>query len=93
MVTLQLTDDEARVLALLLGQAYEEFSNHGCNDFDVQKELRLPHARARQVAYGLLEAMVKSGAADEEQLEGPQGVVLMDSQLFSHFKQRVRALL
>ncbi len=38
---MMLSEEEARVLAVLLEKASDAFSNHGCNDFDVAREAGL----------------------------------------------------
>lgn len=93
MVTLQLTDDEARILALLLEQAGDEFSNHGCNDFNVETKLKLPKERAIAMAHELRKAMVQHHVADEEYAEISTSVYLMDWMLFCLFRKKLKALL
>lgn len=88
-VTLKLTVLEARALRRLLELAGDEFSNHGCNDFSVERELN----GTPEDGLGLLRAMVESGAAEEEQLEGARGTYLIDWQLFRHFERRVEKAL
>jgi hypothetical protein len=34
---MELTSDEAKLVAALLRLASEQFSNHGCNDFDLRQ--------------------------------------------------------
>jgi hypothetical protein len=92
MPTFQLSDDEARILAKLLKQAGDEFSNHGCNDFNVERELALPEARAMELAHSLRLSMVEHRVADPDYAEDG-GVYLMDWMLYCLFEKRVRALL
>lgn len=81
-VTLKLTVVEARALRRLLELAGDEFSRHGCNDFEVKREV----GGTPEDGLALLGAMVKSGAAEKEQLEGARGEYLLDWQLFRHFQ-------
>ena len=91
MATLTLTDDEARILVRLLEAAANEFSNHGCNDFNVETELRLPKERAIALAHELRVSMVGHRVADEEYAEEQQSVYLMDWMLYHLFKAKVLA--
>lgn len=86
MVTLQLTNDEARLLGLLLKRAGDEFSNHGCNDFNLQEELQLPEDRASDLARELRGAMVTHGILSRK----TEGVYFMDWMLFLLFEQKVQ---
>lgn len=89
MVRLELSDNEARILAHILERASDEFSNHGCNDFDLTTELGLDESTAKAVGQELLRAMVKNGTADEGQLES-SGRYLYDWQLYTYFRKRVQ---
>jgi len=91
MATLDLTDDEARILVHLLEAAANEFSNHGCNDFNLQRELGLPKERAIAMAHELRVAMVRHNVCDEEYAEEKQSVYLMDWMLYHLFKAKVQA--
>lgn len=91
-MTLELSEIEGRVLALLLGRAGDEFSNHGCNDFNVAEELHLGDASAKEATRALLEKMVANGVANREELES-NGTFLIDWQLFRHFEKLVRGQL
>lgn len=93
MPTLQLTEDEARVLAKLLDQAAEEFSCHGCNDFNVEREMSLPEARAIELAHSLRLSMVEHHVADSDLAEEKESVYLMDWMLYHLFRKKVQALL
>jgi len=88
MKTLELTDEEAEVLKLLLERASEEFANHGCNDFNVMEELKLPREGASALAHRLREAMVTLKVAGPEILEA-KGPYLMDWMLFSLFIEKL----
>lgn len=88
-VTLKMSVLEARALRRLLERAGDEFSNHGCNDFSVEREVN----GTPEDGLGLLRAMVESGAADKEQLEGASGKYLLDWQLMRHFERRVEKAL
>lgn len=83
-VTLKMTVVEARALRRLLELAGDEFGNHGCNDFEVKREVN----GTPEDGLALLRAMVESGAAEKEQLEGAGGEYLYDWQLFRHFQRR-----
>ncbi len=88
-VTLKLSLVEARALRRLLELAGDEFSNHGSNDFSVEREVN----GTPEDGLGLLRAMVESGAAEKEQLEGARGKYLLDWQLMRHFERRVEKAL
>jgi len=91
MVTLQLSDDEARILAHLLEGAANEFSNHGCNDFNVETELGLPKERAIALAHELRLSMVKLNVADDEYAADHTSVYLFDWMLYHLFRKKVLA--
>lgn len=92
MVTLQLTDTEARILALLLKMASNEFSNHGCNDFDIRSELKLNAQDAQSVALELRASLAETQCCEEEDRESTSPYFL-DWFLMEHFRVRVEALL
>jgi hypothetical protein len=83
-VVFKLTPIEVRVLRRILELSEEWFSNHSCNDFFVKDEIN----GTSEDGLAMLEAMVKSGAANEEELEDADGECLCDFQLFDHFKRR-----
>lgn len=87
MVTLELSDNEARMLKRLLKKAGDEFSRHGCNDFDVAKELQETKEGGRIFGKWLLERMIESGSAEAEQLETQDTGWLVDWQIFRHFEK------
>lgn len=91
-VTLTLSEIEAKVLAILLERASSEFSNHGCNDFEVDRELGLED-KNYDIGKQLLIDMVKSGAADKDQLNDCSARFLNDWQLMVHFKNLVEVAL
>ena len=89
MVRLELSDNEAKILVNLLTMAGDEFSNHGCNDFLVARELGLDEETAKRVGQELTRAMVENGSADSEQLSN-SGANLYDWQLYHHFAKKIR---
>lgn len=92
MVTLQLTDTEARLLARLLDMAGDTYANHGCNDFDLRRELKLSPADAQKVAQELRASMRETKCCEEEDL-GSTSPYFLDWLLMRHFQARVEALL
>ncbi len=84
MVQINLSEDEARILTKLLKIAGEEFSNHGCNDFNVGRELGVSQERAIEIAHTMHEKMIDLGVDEEgTRRESPY---LLDSMLFSYFE-------
>jgi len=76
----------------LLDKAGDEFSNHGCNDFDLQSELKLTKEEAIAVAHKLREAMVRTECGEEADLER-KDAYFYDWLLMRHFEARVKQAL
>ena len=89
MIYLKLTVIEAKILVRLLDRAADEFSNHGCNDFDVASEMSCSSVQAQKIALTLLRHMVDIGVADEDQLKQTT-TYLLDWQLFSFLKKLIQ---
>jgi hypothetical protein len=64
-----LTPAELKLIKHLLGMAADEFSNHGCNDFQLRKDAKLTDTEAREVVK-TFEAWV--------QKEDPKGDITYD---------------
>lgn len=47
---MELTKAEKKIAAALLDRAAEEFSNHGCNDFELLTEANLTREEALEIA-------------------------------------------
>ncbi len=92
MPKLELTREEARILALLLEKAGDEFANHGCNDFDLQHELGLTQGQATALAPKLRKEMVKTGCMEAED-QGSTNTYFDDWLLMRHFEAKIKALL
>lgn len=91
MINLQLSDNEARLLALLLKMAGDTYSNHGCNDFHLGQELKLSPEETAKAAAGLREALVQTGCLEPDQEE--TSPYFLDWLLMRHFQVKVEALL
>ena len=93
MVSFELTDNEAKILVVLLKMAGDEFGNHSCNDFDIAAELQVKPAQARKITKDLLFAMerhrVMCSVDVKESLEN-LGSGFGESQLFDYFRVRVQ---
>lgn len=84
-----MTEDEAKVFLVMLEQAAQEFSNHGCNDFDVGEMLTLPKRKAEEVAKALRLRMVADEILDPE-AAGDQGPYLYDWTILSWLKRKIQ---
>ncbi len=93
MVTLVLTETEARLLARLLDKAGETYGSHGCNDFDLRKEIGLSHEQAIEVAHELRAAMLDAQVIDDAEELERKSPYLLDWLLMAYFEKRLRALL
>jgi hypothetical protein len=90
MITLTLSEEEAEAFIVLLDQASDEFSNHGCNDFDVMRELELSQPEANAAAAAMRRAMIDVGMIDEDYTE-MGGSYLYDWMLLSLLRCRLQA--
>jgi hypothetical protein len=92
MITLQMTEDEAKVFLVMLEQAADEFSNHGCNDFDVAAYLKLDKPMAVKVAKELRAGMFRDKILGEEDINN-EGIYLYDWTIFSWLKKKIQKAL
>ena len=92
MITLELDEDEAAAFIVMVERASEEFSNHGCNDFNVALELALGPDEAAMVASKLRRAMVDADAIDADYAE-QTGAYIEDWMLLDLLAHRLRTAL
>lgn len=90
MPTLELTTLEAKMLEHLLDIAGNEFSNHGCNDFNLQEELKLSKKDAIDLNKAITKEMVAKGMSDKDALELADSAYMMDWLLFAYFERKVQ---
>jgi hypothetical protein len=86
--SIELTHAEAKVFLVLLEQAKQEFSNHGCNEFHVVRDANLPEKAAGEVR----DRMAQAGVIELEQVE-VGGPYLQDWLLFAYLQEKVRRAL
>lgn len=81
-MTTQLTSLEGKLVAALLRRASEEFSNHGCNDFDVCREAGLSPEDADALWKKLAEW-------DDPDFAESDGAIHYDWVLMSYFADKI----
>ncbi len=90
MILLELSELEAKVLAILLEAAGETFSRRGCNDVDLRRELNLEsEEEAERLATELRTGMVKNKYLSPDSLEKTSRF-FYDWELFGYFEKLVR---
>jgi len=88
MVNITLTDAEAKLLIELLELASDNFSNHGCNDFDLTKSVPdLEDRRALMKSYNDYNGSPEDFEDDEA--HGSQYEFDNDSALMSYLSTRI----
>ena len=92
MIQIEMTENEARAFIVMLEQAADEFGNHGCNDFNVASELKLPEDEAIKVARDLRLRMVEDNILDSDAADD-RGTYLYDWVLLSWLKRKIQKAL
>ena len=89
MANIVLTDAEARLLVELLDLASDNFSNHGCNDFDLTKSVPdLEDRRALMKSYNDYNGSPED--FEDDDLHGSQYELDNDAALMGYLADRVR---
>ena len=70
-----LTSAELKIIAILLKESSEEYSNHGCNDYD------LPNTEENKT---MLVEMIKSSFDEEEQEEMIENIMSSKKKLYTY---------
>lgn len=85
-IKIELTQAELILMAHVVERAYDEFSNHGCNDLDVT-ELGLPVSTAAEIG----KEMVRAGIIDEESVSSEDRPYLQDDMVLKLLYNRLKA--
>lgn len=92
MIQIEMTENEAKIFLVMLEQAAEEFSNHGCNDFNVAEYLKLDKAAAIEAARELRAGMLRDKILDEEDLTSTSAY-LYDWTILSWLRRKIQKAL
>ena len=92
MATLELTDDEVRVLSRLLKKAGNQASNSPTHDFSLRSELLLSVGQATTMAPRLRAELAKTECVSSDGTSSTD-CYFADWLLFRHFERKVSALI
>lgn len=85
MITVRFTPNELKIMSYLVARAKDEFSNHGCNDLNVTREIGLPASAAQE----LHETMIAEGVIDPECIYREGSALLHDTWVLSLLEKRL----